>query len=119
MVDTGGWPKYENEGLGVTSLENEDCSCAAGFPFFGAGTFAGSAKNAYRLLVGSFDFHLHGGIRCLLFVHLMADTGGWEKHENEGLAVTSLEYEDRRCADEGSSKQEDYLKTKCSCLAIS
>uniref|UniRef100_A0A251RSV3 Uncharacterized protein n=1 Tax=Helianthus annuus TaxID=4232 RepID=A0A251RSV3_HELAN len=90
-----------------------------GFPFFGAGTFAGSAKNAYRLLVGSFDFHLYGGIRCLLFVHLMADTGGWEKHENEGLAVTSLENEDRRCADEGSSKQEDYLKTKCSCLAIS
>ncbi|KAF5809921.1 hypothetical protein HanXRQr2_Chr04g0163121 [Helianthus annuus] len=81
--------------------------------------FAGSAKNAYRLLVGSFDFHLYGGIRCLLFVHLMADTGGWEKHENEGLAVTSLENEDRRCADEGSSKQEDYLKTKCSCLAIS
>ncbi|KAJ0718067.1 putative modifying wall lignin-1/2 [Helianthus annuus] len=78
---------------------------------------AGSAKNAYhtkyRVIYGVGDLSCEtlrkgvfaGGaaLTCISMVasvvyyliHLKADTGGWQKHQNEGLGMASLENPDR------------------------
>ncbi|KAI3816536.1 hypothetical protein L1987_16237 [Smallanthus sonchifolius] len=52
------------------------------------GVFAGGAALAFISMVASV---------VLYVVHLKADTGGWEKHEN-GLSMTSLEHRDHGSA---------------------
>ncbi|XP_071690308.1 uncharacterized protein [Rutidosis leptorrhynchoides] len=53
------------------------------------GVFAGGAALIFLSMVSSIVYYL---------VHYRADTGGWEKHENEGLGMTSLEAQDHTSA---------------------
>lgn len=59
----------------------EDLSCET----LRKGVFAGGAALTFLSMVASIVYYL---------VHSKADTGGWEKHENEGLGMTSLAAQD-------------------------
>ncbi|KAI3817218.1 hypothetical protein L1987_11007 [Smallanthus sonchifolius] len=68
-----------------TIYGGDDLSCET----LRKGVFAGGAALTFISMVASIVFYL---------VHLKADTGGWEKHENEGLGMASLEHQDRASA---------------------
>ncbi|GMI73471.1 hypothetical protein like AT1G68220 [Hibiscus trionum] len=57
----------------------DDLSCAT----LRKGVFAGGAALTLLSLLGSIFFY---------WAHSRADTGGWQKHENEGLGMTSSAY---------------------------
>nr|XP_043614037.1 uncharacterized protein LOC122585988 [Erigeron canadensis] len=63
------------------SLGGNDLSCET----LRKGVFAGGAALTFISMVASIVYYL---------VHSKADTGGWEKHKNEGLGMTSLEAQD-------------------------
>ncbi|XP_076938356.1 uncharacterized protein LOC143606482 [Bidens hawaiensis] len=53
------------------------------------GVFAGGAALTFISMVASIYYYL---------LHLKADTGGWEKHQSEGLGMASLENQDHGSA---------------------
>ncbi|KAI3730602.1 hypothetical protein L1987_61774 [Smallanthus sonchifolius] len=68
-----------------TIYGGDDLSCET----LRKGVFAGGAALTFISMVASIVYYL---------VHLKADTDGWQKHENEGLGMSSLEHQDRASA---------------------